>query len=40
MPLAAAWPANSPPIPEDPPVTSAHGPYTYLPGCFMSASFV
>jgi hypothetical protein len=39
MPLGAAWRANSSPIPEYAPVTSAHGPYECLSTCFMAPSF-
>ena len=35
-PLAAAWRANSSPIPEDAPVTSAQGPYACLSICFIT----
>jgi hypothetical protein len=35
-PVAAAWRANSSPMPDEAPVTSAHGPYVYLSSCFMA----
>jgi hypothetical protein len=35
-PVAAAWRANSSPMPDEAPVTSAHGPYVCLSSCFMA----
>ena len=40
MPFAAAWRANSSPIPKDAPVTSARRQYTCFPGCFMAPTSV
>ena len=37
--LAATWRANSSPMPEEAPVTSAQGPYVCLSICFMAPSF-